>query len=173
MGAGTMTVIRDHRSSPVVRDHRTEGPQVRDHRTQGSAPANRGSYVWNKDGYWQRTSAQASVLPSRPALPAPPVSISQGLPATVGFPALSGNNVNASLQQVAQTMGTSEAAVVANMGPGTRDMYNQLLKDDPKQARSFLIQEMMASLKLLGEMLSNVSKTRSEISMTFARNARG
>jgi hypothetical protein len=35
-----------------------------------------------------------------------------------------------------------------------------------------LMQEMMASLKLMGEMLSNVSKTRSEISMTFARNAR-
>lgn len=28
------------------------------------------------------------------------------------------------------------------------------------------------SLKLLSEMLSNVSKTRSEISMTFARNAK-
>jgi hypothetical protein len=28
------------------------------------------------------------------------------------------------------------------------------------------------SLKLMGEMLSNVSKTRSEISQTFARNAR-
>ena len=40
-------------------------------------------------------------------------------------------------------------------------------------AGGFLIQEMMASLKLMGEMLSNVSKTRSEISMTFARNARG
>lgn len=35
-----------------------------------------------------------------------------------------------------------------------------------------LLQEMMASLKLMGEMLSNVSKTRSEISMTFARNSR-
>ena len=35
-----------------------------------------------------------------------------------------------------------------------------------------LIQEMMASLKLMGEILSNVSKTRSEISMTFARNSR-
>ncbi len=32
--------------------------------------------------------------------------------------------------------------------------------------------EMMASVKLMGEILSNVSKTRSEISMTFARNAR-
>ena len=30
----------------------------------------------------------------------------------------------------------------------------------------------MASLKLMGEILSNVSKTRSEISMTFARNSR-
>ena len=58
------------------------------------------------------------------------------------------------------------------MGPAVRDMYNQLLRNDPKQARAFLIQEMMASLKLMGEMLSNVLKTRSEISMTFARNAR-
>jgi hypothetical protein len=39
-------------------------------------------------------------------------------------------------------------------------------------AGGFSIQEMMASLKLMGEILSNVSKTRSEISMTFARNAR-
>jgi predicted component of type VI protein secretion system len=83
-----------------------------------------------------------------------------------------GGNVNGTLQTVASTMGTSESQVVANMGPGVRDMYNQLLKDDPKQARAFLIQEMMASLKLMGEILSNVSKTRSEISMTFARNAR-
>lgn len=35
-----------------------------------------------------------------------------------------------------------------------------------------MIQEMMANLKLMGEILSNVSKTRSEISMTFARHAR-
>jgi hypothetical protein len=34
------------------------------------------------------------------------------------------------------------------------------------------IAQMMASLKLMGEILSNVSKTRAEISMTFARNAR-
>ena len=41
------------------------------------------------------------------------------------------------------------------------------------QARGgFLLQEAMAGMKLMGEMLSNVSKTRSEISMTFARNAR-
>ena len=39
-------------------------------------------------------------------------------------------------------------------------------------AGGFLIQEMMSSLKLMGEILSNVSKTRAEISMTFARNAR-
>jgi hypothetical protein len=37
---------------------------------------------------------------------------------------------------------------------------------------NFLVQEMMASLKLINEILSNVSKTRSEISMTFARNSR-
>ncbi len=35
-----------------------------------------------------------------------------------------------------------------------------------------LVQEIMSGLKLMGEVLSNVSKTRSEISMTFARNAR-
>jgi hypothetical protein len=40
------------------------------------------------------------------------------------------------------------------------------------EARAFLIQDMMASLKLMGEILSNVSKARSEISMTFARNSR-
>jgi hypothetical protein len=34
------------------------------------------------------------------------------------------------------------------------------------------IQEMMQNLRLMGEILSNLSKTRSEISMTFARNAR-
>jgi hypothetical protein len=33
-------------------------------------------------------------------------------------------------------------------------------------------QDMMASLKLMAEILSNISKTRAEISMTFARNAR-
>jgi hypothetical protein len=31
---------------------------------------------------------------------------------------------------------------------------------------------VQASLKLMGEILSNISKTRAEISMTFARNAR-
>ena len=36
-----------------------------------------------------------------------------------------------------------------------------------------LVQEVVSGLKLMGEVLSNVSKTRSEISMTFARNARG
>jgi hypothetical protein len=35
-----------------------------------------------------------------------------------------------------------------------------------------LVQEIVSGLKLMGEVLSNVSKTRSEISMTFARNAR-
>jgi hypothetical protein len=35
-----------------------------------------------------------------------------------------------------------------------------------------VVSEMLAAAKLMGEILSNVSKTRSEISMTFARNAR-
>jgi hypothetical protein len=41
-----------------------------------------------------------------------------------------------------------------------------------KISGGFVLQEVMSGLKLMGEMLSNVSKTRSEISMTFARNAR-
>ena len=40
------------------------------------------------------------------------------------------------------------------------------------QFRAFLLQEMMGSLKLLGVMLSNVSRTRAELSQTFARSAR-
>lgn len=40
-------------------------------------------------------------------------------------------------------------------------------------APSLPITDMMSSLNLMMEILSNVSKTRSEISMTFARNARG
>ena len=39
--------------------------------------------------------------------------------------------------------------------------------DDTAQAKTDT-----SALKLLSEMLSNLSKTRSEISMTFARNAR-
>ena len=40
------------------------------------------------------------------------------------------------------------------------------------QGQPFVLQDAMKDLKLMGEVLSNVSKTRSEISMTFARNAR-
>jgi hypothetical protein len=35
-----------------------------------------------------------------------------------------------------------------------------------------LVSEVLETAKQMGEILSNVSKTRSEISMTFARNAR-
>jgi hypothetical protein len=35
-----------------------------------------------------------------------------------------------------------------------------------------VVEETTVELKLMGEILSNVSKTRSEISMTFARNSR-
>lgn len=74
-----------------------------------------------------------------------------------------------------QTIGhlVNDSQVVANMSPGVRELYNQLLRDDPQQAKAFLLQEMMASVKLMNEMLSNVMKTRSEISMQFARNIRG
>ena len=40
------------------------------------------------------------------------------------------------------------------------------------QSVAFLLQEMMGSLKLMGVMLSNVSRTRAEIAQSFARNAR-
>ena len=59
----------------------------------------------------------------------------------------------------------------------TRDHDTKVQQLAPEQlelvAGGFLIQEMMANLKLMGEILSNVSKTRAEISMTFARNSRG
>lgn len=35
-----------------------------------------------------------------------------------------------------------------------------------------MVGNLLATAKLMNEILSNVSKTRSEISMTFARNAR-
>lgn len=188
-------VVRDHRTEqsgrPVVRDHRTQqqsGVEVRDHRTGQTAqpPPTRPGYVWNADGYWTRAPANRQPvvvpagpppLPPPPGQPAQPTTVAQQPVVAQNFqqtmaPFLDPANVNQSLQNVASTMGTSEASVVANMGPGQRDMYNQLLKDDPKQARAFLIQEMMSSLKLMGEILSNVSKTRSEIAMTFGRNSR-
>ena len=84
----------------------------------------------------------------------------------------SANKAVAILIELARSRSNQDKAV-ASMSPGTRSMYDKLRADDPKQARAFLIQEMMANLKLMGELLSNVSKTRSEISMTFARNARG
>lgn len=58
----------------------------------------------------------------------------------------------------------------------TSDHETSVQELSPEQlelvAGGSVIQEMMANLKLMGEILSNVSKTRSEISMTFARNAR-
>jgi hypothetical protein len=52
-------------------------------------------------------------------------------------------------------------------------------KDRTDMAQDADLQELtaeeinsVAGGKLMGEILSNVSKTRSEISMTFARNAR-
>ena len=97
-------------------------------------------------------------------------------PKIAKLPAVEGAKMIHSLggkHRVGQHLNVSESTIVGKMGPPVRDMYQQLLRDDPKQARAFLIQEMMASLKLMSEILSNVSKTRSEISMTFARNARG
>ena len=48
----------------------------------------------------------------------------------------------------------------------------ELTLEEIEVAAGGFVAGAMASLKLMGEILSNVSKTRSEISMTFARNAR-
>jgi hypothetical protein len=50
----------------------------------------------------------------------------------------------------------------------TYDTYDTTLVEEPAP----VVEKTLAELKLMGELLSNVSKTRSEISMTFARNAR-
>lgn len=60
-----------------------------------------------------------------------------------------------------------KAAKAARKAKAVRNLPPQ---QDPNGG--FLVQEAMAGLKVMGEVLSNVSKTRSEISMTFARNAR-
>jgi hypothetical protein len=55
----------------------------------------------------------------------------------------------------------------------TRDRDTQAQELTPEQLESVTGGSLLASgLKLMGEILSNVSKTRSEISMTFARNTR-
>jgi hypothetical protein len=190
-------VVRDHRTeganAPVVRDHRTQ-PQERagyvwknDHweRTRAPAyvpapsrpvlsspPSNIGTLpagirtVYEnliKNGATEEAAAFLKRMTASPDL--------QSLSQAIGGISSNGG-VNELMQNVVATSGTSEAAVVANMGKGSQEMYAQLLKDDPKQARAFLLQEMMAALKLMSEMLSNVQKTRADISQTFARNIR-
>ena len=51
----------------------------------------------------------------------------------------------------------------------TNDTSNLVSQD--RQLQDNELASVSGGLKLLGEILSNVSKTRSEISMTFARNA--
>lgn len=108
---------------------------------------------------WLQTPTVANVLHSS--------SLATSIAGTFG-----GGNVNSSLQSAASSMGANEASVVANLAPGVRDLYEKMKTDDPKAARAFLLQEMMSSLKIMGEMLSNVSKTRADIANTFARNIR-
>ena len=66
-----------------------------------------------------------------------------------------------------QTVLKAEALEVATMDDGE---LNDVELDHISGGN--VIQEAMAGLKLMGEILSNVAKTRSEIAMTFARNAR-
>jgi|EndMetStandDraft_7_1072992.scaffolds.fasta_scaffold2894775_2 hypothetical protein len=54
----------------------------------------------------------------------------------------------------------------------TRDRDTQVHELTIEQLELATGGSIMDNLKLMSEILSNVSKTRSEISMTFARNAR-
>jgi hypothetical protein len=62
----------------------------------------------------------------------------------------------------------------------TQPKENIMIRDRETEARELTVEQLdhvtggsvMETLKLMGEMLSNIAKTRSEISMTFARNAR-
>ena len=52
---------------------------------------------------------------------------------------------------------------------------NNMTRNRNTEVRELTLEEIevvAGGLKLMGEILSNVSKTRAEISMTFARNAR-
>jgi hypothetical protein len=53
---------------------------------------------------------------------------------------------------------------------GAKKKVGNLTKKGLSKAKAAAVKG--GNLKLMGEMLSNVSKTRSEISQTFARNAR-
>jgi hypothetical protein len=61
---------------------------------------------------------------------------------------------------------------MATIDPQVSEIRELTADETNSVSGGFLIQEMMSSLKLMGEMLSNVSKTRADISMTFARNSR-
>jgi hypothetical protein len=54
----------------------------------------------------------------------------------------------------------------------TRDCETKVQELTVEQLELATGGSIMDTLKLMSELLSNVSKTRSEISMTFARNAR-
>lgn len=56
--------------------------------------------------------------------------------------------------------------------PTLLPVENSDLPDDGELQDDELDEVNGASLKLMAEMLSSVSKTRSEISMTFARNSK-
>ena len=56
-----------------------------------------------------------------------------------------------------------------------KPQVNDMTRNRKTEVQELTLEEIKlvaGGLKLMGEMLSNVSKTRSEISMTFARNAR-
>ena len=170
--------VRDHRTADAggggvttVRDHRTQAPSrpvVRDHRTDSMAPMPRPPTVM-------------VAPPPRPPLPRPPIPL---LPAVLSpallnasFPSVAtagfgGGTVNSLLGEISARAGTTQASVEANMPPGLREMYEQLKADDPVKAKGMILQMIQENLKWMNELVSNVTKGRSEMGMTTARNLR-
>ena len=58
------------------------------------------------------------------------------------------------------------------MTRGRKNEVQELTLDQLERVTGGSSTEVVNAVKNVGETLSNVSKTRSEISMTFARNAR-
>jgi hypothetical protein len=65
-----------------------------------------------------------------------------------------------------ETMTAAHVARARKLADKAKDLENE------DRLGNFEIQSLTSTYKVFSEMLSNISKTRSEISMTFARNAR-
>lgn len=75
-------------------------------------------------------------------------------------------------EQEVKTFGEKLQAWGESLPQREQGLLAAFLMDASRSEEEVSGYNMTDSLKLMGEILSNVSKTRSEISMTFARNAR-